>query len=95
MSQPIGRGGRGEGEQQPLATRQYLRAIRHLAVLDADEHLWLAAVRRHAHDAFAALTEDDPVSVPASCPNGASAGQIVTAAPPLTAIFLIALSTGE
>ena len=59
----IGRGGRGEGEQQPLATRQHLWAVHHLAVLDADEHLWLAAVRRDAHNACG-LTEDDPGGVP-------------------------------
>ena len=59
----IGRGGRGEGEQQPLATRQHLRAVHHLAVLDADEQLRLAAVRRDAHDPFG-LTEDDPAGVP-------------------------------
>ena len=65
----IGPGSHGEGEQHPLAAGQHLRAVHHLTVLDADEHVRLAAIRRDAHDAFAGLIEDDPAGVPVHPPD--------------------------
>src|SRR6186997_2994346 len=41
----LGRTRRRDREEHPLATRQDLWAVHHLTVLNADEHLWLAAVR--------------------------------------------------
>jgi hypothetical protein len=32
----------------------------------AGDHRWLATVRRHAQNAFAELSEDNPVGVPAT-----------------------------
>src|SRR2546426_4873514 len=54
-----------EGKQHGLSARQHLGAVRELTVLDADQTFLLAAVRRDAHHALAALTEHNPVDAPA------------------------------
>ena len=91
LSHRFGVGARREREQQRLPVGQQLRTVRELAGVDAGHRLGLPAVRRHAHDALAALAEEDGVSVPAHPKRGVGLAQ-VTAAPPESAILLIVLS---
>lgn len=63
---PVNRGGaRREREEHGFSTRQHLRPVRPFPVLDANQELWLAAAGGNAHDATAALAEDDSVADPA------------------------------
>jgi hypothetical protein len=60
--------------------------MRLFPVLDAHQHVWCAATGGNTHDALTALPKTMP-SAPADA-NRVSAGQIVTAAPPVTAMRL-------
>ena len=51
-------------EQHVPAVGQHLRTMRDFALLDAYQCLWFTAGRRHSHDAFTALAEQDLASVP-------------------------------
>ena len=67
----------GQREENVLTVRQQLRVVRRFALLHPHQHLGRAAVLGDAHDAPAALAEDDDVCPPNAMPVGTtSTGQI-------------------
>src|SRR5579862_4580940 len=53
-----------ERKEHRVATREHLRSVRELVAVHGDDRLRLAAGRRHAHNALAALSEQDAVCAP-------------------------------
>src|SRR5262249_25075301 len=59
-----------EREEQPVAVRQQLRAMRRLSLPYGDEACWLASARRHLPDAVRTLAvPDHSIGVPPHAPR--------------------------